>query len=61
MANPNPGCMRNLENCAQMGLPFTTTATEPTIKQINRRMKETENYWDEGAQAQLSTMRRQDQ
>lgn len=37
----------------QQGLPITTTLVEATIKQINRRMKGTEKFWEEGAEAQL--------
>ena len=37
----------------QAGLPVTTTLIESTIKQINRRMKGTEKFWDEGAEPQL--------
>lgn len=37
----------------QAGLPITTTLIESTIKQISRRMKGTEKFWDEGAEPQL--------
>jgi hypothetical protein len=37
----------------QAGLPITTTLIESTIKQINRRIKGTEKFWDEGAEPQL--------
>ena len=37
----------------QAGLPITTTLIESTIKQINRRMKGTEKFWEEGAEPQL--------
>lgn len=37
----------------QAGLPITTTLIESTIKQIGRRMKGTEKFWDEGAEPQL--------
>jgi len=37
----------------QQGLPITTTQIESTIKQINRRMKGTEKFWEEGAEPQL--------
>jgi len=37
----------------QQGLPITTTQIESTIKQINRRMKGTEKFWEDGAEPQL--------
>lgn len=37
----------------QAGLPITTTLIESTIKQINRRMKGTEKFWEQGAEPQL--------
>lgn len=37
----------------QAGLPITTTLIESTIKQINRRMKGTEKFWQPGAEPQL--------
>lgn len=37
----------------QTGLPITTTLIESTVKQINRRMKGTEKFWEEGAEPQL--------
>ena len=37
----------------QMGLPITTTQIESTIKQLNRRMKGTEKFWDLGGEPQL--------
>ena len=37
----------------QQGMPITTTLIESTIKQINRRMKGTEKFWDEGGEPQL--------
>jgi hypothetical protein len=37
----------------QQGLPITTTQIESTIKQINRRMKGTEKFWDQGGEPQL--------
>jgi hypothetical protein len=55
-------CLTYLRNSAdrmdyaryrQEGLPITTTQIESTIKQINRRMKGTEKFWDQGAEAQL--------
>lgn len=32
------------------GLPITSSAIESTIKQINRRVKGTEKFWDQGAE-----------
>lgn len=37
----------------RQGLPITTTQIESTIKQINRRMKGTEKFWDQGGEPQL--------
>lgn len=31
------------------GLPITSSHIESTIKQINRRVKGTEKFWDQGA------------
>jgi len=33
----------------RLGLPITTSHVESTIKQINRRVKGTEKFWDQGA------------
>lgn len=35
------------------GLPITSSAVESTIKQINRRIKGTEKFWDDGADPML--------
>jgi len=35
------------------GLPITSSAIESTVKQINRRIKGTEKFWDEGADPML--------
>lgn len=35
------------------GLPITSSLIESTIKQINRRIKGTEKFWDEGADPML--------
>lgn len=35
------------------GLPITSSHIESTIKQINRRVKGTEKFWDKGAEAVL--------
>lgn len=37
----------------QQGLPITSSHIESTIKQINRRMKGTEKFWDQGAEPLL--------
>jgi hypothetical protein len=37
----------------QMGLPITSSHIESTIKQINRRVKGSEKFWDEGAESLL--------
>jgi hypothetical protein len=37
----------------RQGLPITTALMESTVKQLNRRMKGTEKFWEEGAEPQL--------
>jgi hypothetical protein len=37
----------------RQGLPITSSQIESTIKQINRRIKGTEKFWDEGADPML--------
>jgi len=37
----------------QLGLPITSSHIESTIKQVNRRMKGTEKFWDQGAEPLL--------
>jgi hypothetical protein len=37
----------------QRGLPITSSHIESTIKQINRRVKGTEKFWDQGAEPLL--------
>jgi hypothetical protein len=37
----------------RQGLPITTSAIESTIKQINRRIKGTEKFWDDGGAPML--------
>jgi hypothetical protein len=37
----------------RQGLPITSSHIESTIKQINRRMKGTEKFWDQGAEPLL--------
>ena len=38
----------------RLGLPITSSHIESTIKQINRRMKGTEKFWDQGAESLLA-------
>lgn len=37
----------------RLGLPITSSHIESTIKQVNRRMKGTEKFWDKGAEPLL--------
>jgi hypothetical protein len=37
----------------KQGLPLTSSLIESTIKQTNRRIKGTEKFWDDGAEAML--------
>lgn len=37
----------------KLGLPITSSHIESTIKQINRRVKGTEKFWDQGAEPML--------
>jgi hypothetical protein len=37
----------------RQGLPITSSAIESTIKQINRRIKGTEKFWDQGVESML--------
>lgn len=37
----------------RLGLPITSSHIESTIKQVNRRMKGTEKFWDQGAEPLL--------
>ena len=37
----------------RLGLPITSSHVESTIKQINRRVKGTEKFWDQGAEPML--------
>jgi hypothetical protein len=39
----------NYPQYRRLGLPITTSHVESTIKQINRRVKGTEKFWDQGA------------
>jgi hypothetical protein len=34
----------------KLGLPLTSSHIEATVKQINRRVKGTEKFWDQGAE-----------
>jgi len=38
----------------KLGLPITSSHIESTIKQLNRRMKGTEKFWDQGAEPLLA-------
>jgi hypothetical protein len=38
----------------RLGLPITSSHIESTIKQINRRVKGTEKFWDQGAEPLLT-------
>ena len=38
----------------KQGLPMTSTYVESTVKQINRRMKGTENFWSRGVEGMLT-------
>lgn len=44
----------NYAEYRKQGLPITSTYIESTIKQINRRMKGTEKFWDTGVNAMLT-------
>ena len=44
----------NYPEYRKQGLPITSTHVESTVKQINRRMKGTEKFWSEGAEAMLT-------
>ena len=37
----------------KLGLPITSSHIESTIKQINRRVKGTEKFWNQGAEPLL--------
>jgi hypothetical protein len=37
----------------KLGLPITSSHIESTIKQVNRRVKGTEKFWDQGAEPML--------
>ena len=43
----------NYPEYRRLGLPITSSHVESTIKRINRRMKGTEKFWDEGAEPLL--------
>jgi len=44
----------NYPEYRKQGLPITSTYVESTVKQINRRMKGTEKFWSDGAEAMLT-------
>jgi hypothetical protein len=63
----NQRARMNYQQYRKLGLPITSSHIESTIKQINRRMKGTEKFWDQGAEpllvlaaAQLSETNRLD-
>lgn len=43
----------NYPEYRRLGLPITSSHIESTIKQINRRVKGTEKFWDQGAEPLL--------
>lgn len=43
----------NYPEYRRLGLPITSSHIESTIKRINRRMKGTEKFWDQGAEPLL--------
>jgi hypothetical protein len=43
----------NYAQYRQQGLPLTSSPIESTIKQINRRIKGTEKFWDDGTEPML--------
>lgn len=43
----------NYPEYRKLGLPITSSHIESTIKQINRRVKGTEKFWDQGAEPLL--------
>lgn len=44
----NQSARMRYDHYRQQGLPITSSAVESTIKQINRRVKGTEKFWDVG-------------
>jgi hypothetical protein len=44
----------NYAEYRRLGLPITSSHIESTIKQINRRVKGTEKFWDQGAEPMLT-------
>jgi len=44
----------NYPQYRKQGLPITSTLIESTIKQINRRVKGTEKFWDHGIEPMLA-------
>jgi hypothetical protein len=43
----------------RLGLPITSSHIESTVKQLNRRMKGTEKFWDDGAEPLLQLVAEQ--
>jgi hypothetical protein len=43
----------NYHQYRRLGLPITSSHIESTIKQVNRRVKGTEKFWDQGAEPLL--------
>lgn len=49
----NQRARMNYAHYRRLGLPITSSHIESTIKQINRRVKGTEKFWDGGAEPML--------
>lgn len=49
----NQGTRMKYDQYRKLGLPITSSHIESTIKQINRRVKGTEKFWDQGAEPLL--------
>ena len=49
----NQRARMNYPEYRRQGLPITSSHVESTIKRINRRMKGTEKFWDQGAEPLL--------
>jgi hypothetical protein len=49
----NQQARMNYAEYRRLGLPITSSHIESTIKQINRRVKGTEKFWDQGAEPML--------
>jgi hypothetical protein len=46
----NQRCRMKYNEYRRLGLPITSSHVESTIKQINRRVKGTEKFWNQGAE-----------